>query len=566
MLLARGAGAPAGRSSSSLDSARGNSPNLSSAAGGARAPAPAPTKAAVETSDVQVGWLWSAAVWLEPHAAELPRFATLAPASQPPFQPTPLPTHASDTHSSNHNRWSIRPSNIWASPSSPPSPSSSSGAPRHLPLSFPALELPRWRGCPAPPAADPRRRSHLPLSSSAHPAMPPAPPRSVRNSRNESALAMSDLTLQYWFGGPVDGAPLFAETNPAQFFAVQCEWATTGERRNDRLLGGQRLRAGLQQSCSTSTRSQLLASRPTATTAARRLRQREPERAAGPGGRPLSRVPHQHELDPRGGAAAALWRQRRSRAVPGEVSAAAAVLLLGRTAAGLLPCHQQTAALAGLKRRLLPCPSFLLSHLQTLPFPILTQGRRRHGPAGDPHHPAGCRAAQLDAGTSRAVTAACLTRQQLAPVCPSPRQPTPRTLPSTPSSSPAAGLLVPGHAPAAGGHQLDNHPPPGAAQPPHPNLPQRSVAALALLLMHAVASAALLVSTPPAARLPASDRKRPRSNLPHHPAGTLVWGTSPGADGNDSAAEGATAPATESGMPAGITCEPGANGQGQNCG
>lgn len=40
---------------------------------------------------------------------------------------------------------------------------------------------------------------------------------------------MSGLGLQYWFEGPLDGAPLFADFSPQQFFTVQCEWATTGE-------------------------------------------------------------------------------------------------------------------------------------------------------------------------------------------------------------------------------------------------------------------------------------------------------------------------------------------------
>ncbi|EFN52665.1 hypothetical protein CHLNCDRAFT_138610 [Chlorella variabilis] len=50
----------------------------------------------------------------------------------------------------------------------------------------------------------------------------------LRNLRNTTAINMSGLGLQYWFEGPLDGAPLFADFSPQQFFTVQCEWATTG--------------------------------------------------------------------------------------------------------------------------------------------------------------------------------------------------------------------------------------------------------------------------------------------------------------------------------------------------
>jgi hypothetical protein len=39
---------------------------------------------------------------------------------------------------------------------------------------------------------------------------------------------MSSLAVEYWFQGPLDGAPLVADLSPANYFQVQCEWATTG--------------------------------------------------------------------------------------------------------------------------------------------------------------------------------------------------------------------------------------------------------------------------------------------------------------------------------------------------
>jgi hypothetical protein len=50
----------------------------------------------------------------------------------------------------------------------------------------------------------------------------------LRNLRNTSALSMSSLAVEYWFQGPLDGAPLVADLSPANYFQVQCEWATTG--------------------------------------------------------------------------------------------------------------------------------------------------------------------------------------------------------------------------------------------------------------------------------------------------------------------------------------------------
>lgn len=51
----------------------------------------------------------------------------------------------------------------------------------------------------------------------------------LRNMRNTSAIDLSSLAVQYWFAGPLDGAPLFADFAPQQFFSAQCDWATTGE-------------------------------------------------------------------------------------------------------------------------------------------------------------------------------------------------------------------------------------------------------------------------------------------------------------------------------------------------
>lgn len=39
---------------------------------------------------------------------------------------------------------------------------------------------------------------------------------------------MDSLVVQYWFQGPLDGVPMFADLAPADYFRVQCEWATTG--------------------------------------------------------------------------------------------------------------------------------------------------------------------------------------------------------------------------------------------------------------------------------------------------------------------------------------------------
>jgi hypothetical protein len=50
----------------------------------------------------------------------------------------------------------------------------------------------------------------------------------ARNIRNTTAVDLSAVSLQYWFDGPVEGSPLFADYSPEQFFTVQCEWATTG--------------------------------------------------------------------------------------------------------------------------------------------------------------------------------------------------------------------------------------------------------------------------------------------------------------------------------------------------
>ena len=50
----------------------------------------------------------------------------------------------------------------------------------------------------------------------------------ARNIRNTTGVDLSALSLQYWFDAPVEGAPLFADYSPEQFFTVQCEWATTG--------------------------------------------------------------------------------------------------------------------------------------------------------------------------------------------------------------------------------------------------------------------------------------------------------------------------------------------------
>ncbi|KAI3430797.1 hypothetical protein D9Q98_009209 [Chlorella vulgaris] len=50
----------------------------------------------------------------------------------------------------------------------------------------------------------------------------------LRNMRNTSAIDLSSLAVQYWFAGPLDGAPLFADFAPQQFFSAQCDWATTG--------------------------------------------------------------------------------------------------------------------------------------------------------------------------------------------------------------------------------------------------------------------------------------------------------------------------------------------------
>lgn len=53
---------------------------------------------------------------------------------------------------------------------------------------------------------------------------------------------------------------------------------------------------------------------------ARRLRQREPVGAAGPGRVGERRLPAEHHVERQGGPAAALWRQRGASAVPGKVS------------------------------------------------------------------------------------------------------------------------------------------------------------------------------------------------------------------------------------------------------
>ncbi|PSC71845.1 serine threonine kinase [Micractinium conductrix] len=50
----------------------------------------------------------------------------------------------------------------------------------------------------------------------------------LRNVQNTTAIDLSSVTLQYWLAPPVDGAPMYAERSPEQFFAVRCEWATTG--------------------------------------------------------------------------------------------------------------------------------------------------------------------------------------------------------------------------------------------------------------------------------------------------------------------------------------------------
>lgn len=39
---------------------------------------------------------------------------------------------------------------------------------------------------------------------------------------------MAAIQLEYWFQGPLEGAPMFAQRDPDQFFAARCEWATTG--------------------------------------------------------------------------------------------------------------------------------------------------------------------------------------------------------------------------------------------------------------------------------------------------------------------------------------------------
>ncbi|KAL4420504.1 hypothetical protein ABPG75_010160 [Micractinium tetrahymenae] len=50
----------------------------------------------------------------------------------------------------------------------------------------------------------------------------------LRNIRNTTAIDMSAIQLEYWFEGPLEGAPMFAQRAPDQFFSARCEWASTG--------------------------------------------------------------------------------------------------------------------------------------------------------------------------------------------------------------------------------------------------------------------------------------------------------------------------------------------------
>lgn len=50
-------------------------------------------------------------------------------------------------------------------------------------------------------------------------------------------LPMSDLSILYFFAGPVEGVPPFAYSRPKSFFQAQCEWATTGARPACRVVG-----------------------------------------------------------------------------------------------------------------------------------------------------------------------------------------------------------------------------------------------------------------------------------------------------------------------------------------
>lgn len=50
----------------------------------------------------------------------------------------------------------------------------------------------------------------------------------VRNIQNSSAIALSDVSLQYWFQGPDASLSGGVESAPWDYFEGRCEWATTG--------------------------------------------------------------------------------------------------------------------------------------------------------------------------------------------------------------------------------------------------------------------------------------------------------------------------------------------------
>lgn len=135
-----------GRSCRSKPAARPDSAHTEPPAAGARAPARAPPKAAVDTSDVQARGLRAAIAAAAAVVSGLPGRAgtSLAlalrawPLAHGPSRSLSIPPSLS-LSAAPHDRWSTRRLSTWGSPSSPPSPSSSSGT-------LPYLQCACWLG------------------------------------------------------------------------------------------------------------------------------------------------------------------------------------------------------------------------------------------------------------------------------------------------------------------------------------------------------------------------------------------------------------------------------------